>query len=193
MKKYIILGIIITIQIFAFRVWTLCKFFGDYFHLSTYDLSLRINESINNDHGMSLSLIRVLHNKVIGILFDLFRHYMHFWDISFLVYVFSFTGIFGLVLGVWYITKLSRIKRTSIFTFLLVIPFIEILKNPDMGYMIKIIVYSLPYLVVIIYGYLKYLENLTRQKLITLLVLGIMSIWWIMVMGVYALRYCIKY
>lgn len=191
--KYTLIALIIAIQIFALRAWTICKFFEDRFHLSTFDLSLRLNEAINNDYGTSLTAIRFFHNKGIGIVFDLFKHYMHFLDLPFLVHVFSFTGLFGLGMGIWSITKLSNKLRYTIFSILLLLPFIEIFLRPQFYFMAKIVLYGLPYFAVIVYGYFLYLQKLTRGKIITIVILSILSIWWVSVMYTGAATYCIMY
>lgn len=191
--KNIVYTFLIFIQIISFYNWRNCKLFEDKFHLSIFDLGLRLNESINNDQGIPIIVVRMFHNKAVGTVLDTLFHYFHFIDISFLVNVFSFTGIFGIAIGIWYLSSLPVRKKTVIYVILFLIPLIEIVFKPEAHMILKLILLAFPYILLIIFGYRQYLRDLSKSKILLMFALSILSVWWLYAMSLDVLRFCIKY
>jgi hypothetical protein len=196
MKRISILLAGIFLALFPFVQWSQCARFTDRFHFSPFDLQLRLIESIHNDSGVPLVLVRFFHNKLIGTLLDIFAIYTRYWELSFLVNIVSFLGIFGFFAGIYYFQR--KYSGNRILWFLLVViffmPFIEVLAHPKFGLSMKLFLYYLPLNILVLFGIWHYVscKQYWVLRLLSLVILIVISLWWNMVMNPVAMKYCVN-
>ena len=177
MKKIIIL-ISFFVGVFALRTWFQCVNFADPIHFSSFDMSLKLIEAVHNDVGFAPNVVRIYHNKLsLGIIL-IFNSYLHFWDIRFMPLLISPVLYFGLWSGFWNLFK-SKIKaKWIIFLVILLLPFVEIFKL-DLEYKIRLMIIVIPMFVFSLYGLWKFIEKDKWPKSLLLVLLIIVSIWYI--------------
>lgn len=187
--------IIAVIGVISARPWFSCNRFADNFYFSALDLKLRLIEAVHNDKDTSINLVRFFHNKGSGAVFDLFKHYMQFFDIQFLINFLSFAGIFGLIYGLWF--YLNKNNKNKILKYgiliLFIFPFIEISINPPIAFNIKLLTLLIPYQLTVLLGFWNFLKkDINIFKLAFILFLVVISIWWIMIFPNNVFDYCLK-
>lgn len=182
MKKHlnitVFLILIFIIQVTALLPWFACSDFTIPVHFSSFDLGLRLIENIHNDVGVPLQEVRMYHNKVTGSLFDIFGHYIQFWNISFLAKFVSLAGVVGLVAGLsYFFTKKKNWMLWSAFSYLLVVPFIEMFGFTKLPYLVRLVLVAMPFVIWSLFGY----WNLLKEKKINvkwIVVLLLVSVWY---------------
>src|SRR6266567_446988 len=132
---YLILTIAAVIEFLTVKAWFLCKSFTDLFHLSSINITLQIEDYVHSEKGTPLFLTRLFTNKIIDTFLDLLRIYLQFWDIRFGASWFSLVGYFGIFAGFFYIlsNKKKRLYHWAMLIIILLLPLIEILKEPHIS------------------------------------------------------------
>ena len=71
--KVILVSLILILQIVSLKPALGCRDFSSYFHFSSYDLKLQIEDAVHNDVGIPLWQARFFHNKLTFFILDIFR------------------------------------------------------------------------------------------------------------------------
>lgn len=195
--KIISLIIIVTaaVEFLTVRAWFICKSFADFFHLSSINITLQIEDYIHSEKGTSLLLTRLFSNKLIDTFLDLLRVYLQFWDVRFGASWFSPIGYFGIFSAFYYILsqKKKRLYHWAMLIIILLLPFIEVLLEPKFSIMLKSIYLWLPFSLFSLYGIYQFLTHGDKKtKSIVFFIIILISIWWIAFLPYGMLRYCIK-
>lgn len=177
------------------RGWFICKNITNYFQLSSVNIPMQIEDYQHAEKGTSLLLTRLFTNKFTDSVLDILRLYLQFWDIRFSASWFSLIGYFGIGAGFYYIiaNKKKRFYHWLIVAVILLLPWIEIFKGPQISIMIKTIYLWLPFIIFSLYGIYQFLTHgKIKKRLWVVLIILIVSIWWIAFLPFTMPRYCIK-
>lgn len=170
--------LIFFVQLFVLAQWFGYKDFTSPFHFSLFDLQLRIIESVHNDKEIPLSLVRMLHNKAVGSVLDVFTHYLQFWNILFLSRFISLAGVIGLGAGLYYFFAGKKSKRLwLLFVYLLLVPFIEIFLYTKLPYLFRLVVLAVPFVAWSMWGYWYILQE-KKISWTWIVLLLLLSIWY---------------
>ena len=196
MLKKILAVAVFTVELFAVSQWFLCKQLKDFIHLSSTNLTLYLNSLINNDSGVPLLIVRIFHNKIIGFLDIFVKYYLRFWDDRFLLNLLSIVGCFGIILGIWYLVSRNFNNKKYLWItliFLLMLPLVEIVFEPHVNFIYKVIFLALPYQIFSIFGIWQFLKKDTGNLRVLLIIcLIVVSIWWISVLQPDVYNYCVR-
>jgi hypothetical protein len=178
-KFKILLFLLIGIECFVVLQWTQCTGFADHFHFSSFDLNLRLIESIHNDQGVPLWQVRLFHNKVTGAIFDVFAHYLQFWNLLFLTSLISLAGVIGLGVQFYYyfFKKKKALLSSLLLLTILLVPFVEIFYSQRIPFILRFMLLALPLVVWSVLGYRSLLmEKKINTKIIYVILL--ISFWY---------------
>lgn len=192
MKKTLLILIFIT-EIITIKSWFICARFADFFHFSLLDLSLRIDESIHADGGVQIFAVRFFHNKALGIIIDVVRDFLHYWDIVFLANFLSMAGVVGLLFAFWYLFQENKTRRyvVTLFVFTIVVQLIEIFFKPNINFFIKTMFLFVPFSLISLFGWREFIKNNTKVSLWLVLTTCLLSIWWLLIFSDNILSYCV--
>lgn len=191
--NYLIIIITAIIEFLTVKAWFICKSFTDLFHLSSVNISLQIEDAVHSEKGTSLPLTRLFTNKIIDTFFDLLRIYLQFWDVRFDASWFSPIGYFGILSGFYYIAtfKKKRWYHWSLLIVILLLPLIEIIKEPHLSIPLKTIYLWIPFILFSLYGIYQFLiHGKKRNRLIFIFLLILLGVWWIVFLPYTMPRYC---
>ena len=194
--KYLIIILTAIVEYFTLRAWFVCKSFVDYFHLSSINIGLQIEGYQHAEKGTSLILTRLFNNKLTDTVLDILRVYLQFWDVRFAASWFSLIGYFGIGAGFYYIlaNKKKHFYHWLMLAIILLLPWIEVLKEPQLSIMIKSLYLWLPFTIFSLYGIYQFLAyGQTKKRLWIVLIILVISIWWIAFLPYTMPRYCIRY
>ncbi len=187
--------LIIFIQALSLKTWLSCKNFLDYYHFSLTDLTLQVNYALMSDGDESIIVAHLLHNKLVQFVLDIYKRYLHFFDLQMIITLIGFLSLVGLVLGIWYLVN-SKKKNIFVIVFALLIfvfPLIEIIFNLPFPFILKIIFITIPMLMVSIYGHYHFIwEKNIRIVILVYLLLITLSLLWLFILPEQAFKYCIK-
>lgn len=191
--KTILLALIILVEIFTIKSWFVCNKFADFFHFSLLDLSLRVDEAVHTDGGVTVAGVRLFHNKAIGTMIDVFRDFLHYWDIVFLENFLSLVGVVGILFAFWYLFQKSKKKPyiIAIFLFVVVIQFVEIFLMPNVNFSIKAVLLFVPLAIITLVGWNEYIEKNKKIGMWVTLIICFISIWWLLVFQDNIFSYCV--
>lgn len=192
MKKLLII-ILFILFLWWLTPWYFCHGLKHPFHFSIYQLNFTLDNLIHNDISTPFALIRFYHNKITIFGIEFITRYLLFWDIKFLVNIISFTGVFGLLCGIWYFGKdiLHKWYLKLLIIMILLFPIVEIFINPPIVFPLKITLFSLPFEIFSLLGITKLLERHNKLKIFALLtVLLWLTIWWHRVLPWESLNFC---
>ena len=193
--KYLAIFSVGITEFVNLQAWFACKSFTDLFHYSSVNLNLQIDYYIDTEKNTSYILSRLFNNKFIDSILNLLRFYLQFWDIRFGASWFTLIGYFGIFSGFYYIFSLKQ-KRFYHWIMLLVIlflPWIEIIIEPHINIMMKSIYLWAPFSLFSLYGISQFLNRgKFKKRLLVLLILTLISIWWIAFLPYSMPRYCNK-
>ena len=180
--KRINIAVVITIltEFMFVKSWFACKALQDFFYFSLFDIQLIITGHIHADTGVPLLLTRIVHNKISVTAIEFFRHYAYFWDVRFLLPLLSPIGVFSVIAGIWYLanSKIQRGKKIAIFIILLGMPIVEMVVKPQLPFPVRIILLSLPLIVLSGYGIFHFFNRTNRAKIAWFVTVALLSIWW---------------
>lgn len=177
MIKKIIIFIIFVIDAWTTMLWLKCAKFADFFHFSSLDMRLKLEEAVHNDKGFPSLYSRFFHNKVVFFAKEVFANYFHFWDIRFGVVFFSIIGYFGILCGLWYLLKSKTRYRWLVIIVYLILPFIEVFHSIE-PYRLRLILLSVPYYAISLYGIWQFLKFHKDKGFWIVIVLVVFSIWY---------------
>lgn len=172
-----------------------CKDWTGIFHLSFNEVNIHVNSLIYNDVNTSQFLIRVFHNKLVILLFNLFNRYVQFWNINYLISILSFAGFFGLLYGYWNVITNKIRSRAILFLsfFIIVIPFFEIILQPKINFWFKMLYLVIPYILFSFIGYENFARTYKKKNVIILHVLFLLlTSGWIYTNSLFANSFCVK-
>lgn len=176
MKKILLIASLVVIS-FQFKQWFTCHELKNIYHFSVYELQIILDDLIHNDTGLPFVLIRAYHNKITNSAIEVFKSYISYWDIKFLVNLLLPVGLFGLI---WTFLYGMKNKFVLFLTALaLLLPFFEIFFKPAIYFPIKITLLALPLTTLSLFGLTIFLKQ--NDKKTSYLVVGVFllwSIWW---------------
>jgi hypothetical protein len=182
---------ILVIEIWVAKFWLICSSFVDFFHFSSIDMHLKLDDLINNDKGFSTLSVRFFHNKIAFFVQEVFSSYLRFWDIRFGVVFFSIVGYFGILCGFWYLIKSRTRYRWLIVAIFLLLPFLEIFRLIP-SFQISFIILAGSYDVLSLYGILGFVRSYKRLGLLLIAILMLISIWYIHALPLEMFLNCLK-
>lgn len=106
--KYVSIVVAWIIELVAFTRFFHCWLFTQTFYFTRDSLTATLINSINDDKGMPLFLIRMLHNKVLLLPWGLGQALMQYWDGRFLEEFIGVVGAFGVLCAMWYLVTKHR-------------------------------------------------------------------------------------
>ena len=170
--------------------WLGCHL-DDAFFFSALNLKLRIIFDIRSDQTILSIVARLFHNKIIQGSVDVFNAYIHFWDIRFMLFLFSPLTFFGCILWIFHKIKeglhLHMLEKVTWLFFLFIpIPILfHVIKNPTIG----IVLFSIP---VIVFSILGLSQSVQRQKYawIYVLILFVFSLWCLFFLNTLIVDFC---
>ena len=159
MKKKLLLICILLVQLFAVYQSSTCGNFLGVLHFSSFDLQLRLIESIHNDVDSPLFIVRLFHNKLVGSIIDIFGNYLQFWNVLFLTNFISLAGVVGIAVQFYYFFIRKKTKWLwTMFFFVLLTPFIEIM-DVALPFVLRLVILILPLLLWSLLGYWHLLKD----------------------------------
>lgn len=193
MKKIISLIFVLSGFGISWLHWLDCTRIADKFHFSSLDLQLRLIESIHNDVGSQLLIVRLFHNKLLGSIIDIYRSYVLFWDPRFLISIFGFVGLCLFVSGVYYSVKNKKEYRwlRGVLVVLLLLPLVEIVFYPHIAFIAKTLIFIIPFIIFQFFGALKLIQKSVWFAVVFVL-LVVVSLWWNSVYTPILLEFCVK-
>jgi len=192
--KSIIVILSAIVEVLTLQAWFICKAFTDIFHRTSINLALQLDDYIHADKGTPLLFTRLFHNKLIQIVFDYLRFYLQFWDVRFGSNWFSLIGYFGIFSGFYYIlaNKKKKIYHWIAVIIILLLPFIEIIGEPQVNIVIKSVYLWTPFILFSFYGLYQFLSHGNRTvRFIVVLLLLLISFLWLITLHNGIVRYCI--
>lgn len=175
MKKNIIVVFIVWItELFALKQWAGCWHFIDHFYFTQQTLSLTLLDTINAEKGLPLLFIRLLHNKVFGLVWGIIQTILQYWDIRFLIEFLGIIGGIGVYLGLWYLfTK----RKKSLWVWLVcllicVLSFIELFFIPHIQYKLRIVPLALAFQILSLFGIWHFLQK-KRELIVISIIVGL--------------------
>jgi hypothetical protein len=188
--KFFIIGILFF-EIFLISLWLPCQRIFEKLYFSSFDVLLKLDESIHNDIGYNTFLARFFHNKIIVSSTEIVNKYMLFWDIRSGLLLFSIIGYFGILYGFW--TLLTKEKKTIklwlAICILLLLPLIEIFNLP-IPRVIRFVITTGPLYLFSLYGLWQFSIRYKKHGFIILILLAVISIWYFLVMQHDITTYC---
>jgi hypothetical protein len=183
---FIILFCVFLTMGVSLEAFSLSRSFPEHTRFSSLDLQLRLIENIHGDPSIPLWQVRLLHNKVVGIVFDIYDAYLRFWSTSFLFIWIGLVGLVGVFLQWYYFFCSKRNKWLWLVCLAVVLtPFIEIFSLLSFSLPVRGVLLSLPFLVWSILGYWNFLSGNSRKRMYIVLVLTFVSLWATVVLRVY--------
>lgn len=142
MKQRILLLILVFItEIITFARWSSCWLFQATFYFTLQNLATNLLIAANEEKGLPLLLIRLLHNKFTGFLWGVTQTFLQYIDIRFLYELLGIVGAIGVYMGFWYFfTRKPKNKWLWLgVAILFICSFIEIVVMPHVDFSIRII------------------------------------------------------
>lgn len=194
MKKGIAIILLLITEILFMRAWLICRELRDFFYFSMQNIQLIIIDQIHNDVGIPILLVRIFHNKGTVTVIEFIRHYLYFWDTRFLLPFISPIGVFVVFAGFWYLirSKMSAIQKTFFLIILLSIPLVEMILKPQLPFSARLILLSLPYVLLSVIGVWHFLSPKQPIRYGIFFVLLVLSLWWYFVFQNELLNFCVK-
>jgi hypothetical protein len=190
--KYIILIFLIIFFGYLLKTHLDCFDYNGNFHYSPYVVSFHIKELITTESNTPIIIVRLLHNKLTVLLFDIFYRYIEFFNILYLVNILGLAGLFGLIYF-YYSLFAQKIKSnfTKVFgALILLLPFLEIFQMVKQDFILKLLIIIFPYQIAAFMGSVLFVrQNKISSKLIYITLL-ILSIGWIIVFNNELLSFC---
>lgn len=195
MKRNIILSLIIylSMSIYQLTQWLGCNQFTGMFHFSYSTFALHSQEYIHNDEGFAVLLTRILHNKISVLFPDILNPYLRFFDFQFLTHFLTTAGVFGLLVGVWYVWEHKQKKLFSIIGLLILcVPLVLIFFYASIPYHLQALLLWITLQVFIIYSIYTFLIKNKRKGLLFFIGILLLNSIWISVFSNQLQMYCMK-
>jgi hypothetical protein len=197
-KKIILFVVILTaalVEISMLTHWLFhCKNFHDVTHLNLQSLLLQLQGEMSQDKGLPFVIIRFFHNKITDFTFTTLKLYFRFWDMLLQGELFPFVGVFGLIAAGWYFVtqKSKRLWQWLFLILLILLPFIEILLYAKVPFLIRIGLFLFAYGIASLLGIGKFTLS-QKWAPVVILILAVISIWWLLVANFRFEVFCIQY
>lgn len=174
--KKVLLLLIICFEVLSQFLWRSCQNFKFISGFSSYDISLKLEDTIHNDTNMSFIIIRFFHNKITLTLSEILKQYLLLWDFRLIIDLVSFIGLVGVIFSFWYI--FAEKKKTIRIAFItLVIAPVIIVFLPGGAFAASKLLLSAIFFVLSLYGWIRFLQpkKISTTRLIVLLVAFLIS------------------
>jgi len=182
--------VIAIIQIAYFSYWYSCLRLADFYYFSAFNLKLRLEDTARYDSYQPYLIAKIFNNKVSGFITEIYSSLLHYFDSSFLIQFFSFVGCVGIVFGLYFLWKSSRIKASVLLIAVILLSVLTIVLPANTFYVSFIFIYMTTGLALSLYGVKKALDS--NPKLLPVFVfLILLSIWWYFVFGLNLIQFCI--
>lgn len=194
MKKinWLLLLITFGVELFAFSKWLRCTNLQNLFHYSNYDVSLQVIDLIHTDQGVPLLITRVLHNKLIVSVIDVFLRFTHFLDPVLVTTFISFIGMLFFIYGIEQII-LQRNKWIGLAIFFLCSVFFEIILHPTSLFPVRLFLLAAAFLSLTVFGNIRFMQTYYSKKVIIIwILLLLISLGWTVFLPSDLYRYCIQ-
>lgn len=166
--------------------------FSSEIHFSSLDLKLQLEEAIHNDVNVPLFWVRFFHNKLTFFVLDVFRRWLMFWDIRFLLSYLLPTGIFGLAYGILNLLKTKKSYFLWFVSYLIFLSLTEVIFAPRFNFLLKILFLLFPLQIFSLFGWWWFLKTNKIKALFLALGLLLMTIWWQRVFSNELMNFCVK-
>jgi hypothetical protein len=182
MKTNIITALAALIEIGSGFFWLSCQKFADRFYYSPFDSELKLDELVHNDVRYRTYTARFFHNKISVYGNEFANTYLQYFDIRFTLMLFSIVGFFGILCGYWYLfrKKNKTYKTWVIVALLLTLPLIE-MTHPPVPFIMRLGAIVVPYYILSIYGIWQFIKHHKKLGIVVVLVLIVLSIWYLAV------------
>ena len=196
-KKITILFLLIAVVIEAIYLafWLFhCKNFQEILHINFQPLLLQLKGEAGQDYGLPLLVVRVFHNKLFDAFLLIIKTYFKFWDFLFLGELFPFLGGFGILAAGYYffVSKTKRLTYWILFILFLVLPFMELFLYQRIPFLIRISLFFVVFGFISLVGLKQFVQS-QRWAWVLILVLTIISIWWLLVADFHLATFCYQY
>lgn len=179
--------------IYQLWFWLTCKQFQGILQYSQNAFTLHLEEYIHNDKEVSLLLTRIIHNKITVFTSDFLNTYLRFFDSNFLFSFLTIVGVFGFLLGLWYVKEKRKNKiYLGLVVLVMVIPFIEVAFSSFLPYLIRLLLIWISFQSLAFSGLTTFLIKAGKNKLIFFSILLAFSFSWIVVFADKMMLFCIK-
>jgi len=142
MKRNVLVILLVSFtEITTFSRWFSCWLFQNEFYFTFQNLTTQLLVSSNEEKGLPLILIRILHNKITGILWGFGVTFLQYIDIRFVMTLLGIAGAIGLYMGFWYFFT-KNIKNYYLWTLLILLvafSLIEMFFVPRINFAYRII------------------------------------------------------
>lgn len=196
-NKRVLLFLLVTIviEIVYFVFWLFhCKDFQEVLHIHFEPLVLQLQGETSQDLGLPLMVIRFFHNKLIDSFLLVIKTYFRFWDFLFFGELFPFIGSFGILAAGYYFLA-SKTKRAAywiLFLLFLGLPFMELFLYQIIPFVIRISLFYAVFGFISVLGIWKFTQS-SKRALLIILILAIISIWWILTADFHLANFCYQY
>ncbi len=190
--RYVILIFLITIFGYLLKTQLSCADYNGNFHYSSHVISFHLNELITTENQAPIFIVRLFHNKITVLMFDIFSRYIQFFNISYLINIIGLAGLFGLFYF-YYSIVANKIRGKIIKIFaviVLLLPFLEIFQLTKLSFFLRALYLMLPYQAAALIGLFFSLKEIKRIPYGIYFLLLILTIGWIIVFKNDALSFC---
>jgi hypothetical protein len=198
MKKktiYLVLFIAVVAYLMYFAFWLLhCKNFQEVLHVNFSQLALQLKGESGQDYGVPLFITRLFHNKLVDGFLLIIKTYFKFWDFIFFGELFPFIGGFGILAAGYYFfdSKTKRTRDWMLFLLFLILPFMELFLYQKILFIVRISLFYLVFGFISLLG-IKRFVSLHRWSFAIIIILAIVSIWWLLIADFHLANFCYQY
>ena len=191
MRRLLLIPIFVP-QLFALYTFlTKCITLQDPFYFHPDATSLKVLEQANNDFGIPIFIIRVMHNKFVQSLIDTFYHFLQYIESFFIAAVIGFIGWIFFALGIWYI--FTKGKKYVVFLVPLVFTIIFELFFHHATLPFHTVGLALSYLLISGVGAVNYTSSHRKSRsIIFIVLLSLTSILWLIFLPSDLYKFCIQ-
>lgn len=169
-----------------------CGNYNGNFHYSSHVVVFHLNELITTETNTPIWAVRLFHNKLTVLLFDVISRYLQFFNIFYLINILGVAGLFGLFYF-YFSFFTQKVKNIFIKIFgilILLLPFLEISQPTKQAFFLKILAFILPYQIASFIGSMYFIKQRGIISYGIYFILLILSIGWIIVFQNELLSFC---
>ncbi len=193
-KKIVLLLLTWGIEITAFHRWFTCWLFSSTFYFTPQVLHVMLLNATNTESGISLFVIRALHNKVVTLGWGVLQAILQYWDIRFLGEFIGIIGAIGVMWGGWYILTRYR-KNIYLWAFVglgILLQGVEIYAVPNFPYGERIIPLALFFQLLSLFGIWQFLKKETGIRYGIVIFLLVLSLTALLLFPLSYQAFCLK-
>lgn len=193
MRKVLII-VALVIELFSITRWQGCWLFKDIFYFTLPTLSARVIDAINLNRGMPFLLTHIMHNKILYFFWGSLQILLQYFDARFLREFIGIIGFFGVVFAIWYLfTSLRKnFYLWGLFLFCLIISFIEMIFQPNIIYIWKLLIFGSAFQLFSLIGLWQFLKHKNKKRYFFIALLLIISILTLILFPLSYQAFCLK-